>query len=501
MSAQSSGIGRKMARGAALMVAWRLIERVLGLVTTLVLARVLVPEDFGLVAMAMSIIAMLELLGEFGFDMALIQNQRAARHHYDTAWTIGACYAVVSSLALVAIAAPASRFYNEPRLEAVCYCLAIGVFLRGFVNIGTVAFRKELQLEKEVKFQAARKLIVVGVTIALALKFHSYWALAVAYVVSHLIGLVISYLMHPFRPWFSLAGWRDLFHFSKWMLVTNILSFLQNRSVDFIIGKIAGARSLGVYNVAYEISNLPTTELVAPVTRATFPGYAKISEDPNALRQIFLKVTGVIAIAVVPAGAGISAMAELVVKLALGPKWLEAIPLMSVLAFYGVIQAVLSNMSAMLIALGRVRLMVVILAINVTLLLPALLIGARESGALGAATGTLLATIAMIPINVTLVLRSVDIPFRELWQTVWRPFAAAAIMYGLVDMMMRAWQVDTYIGMVQKSVVIAVAGAVVYALTVLLLWRLASCPDSAEEYLLRKFHLEKLMATCKLGLH
>jgi lipopolysaccharide exporter len=255
-----------------------------------------------------------------------------------------------------------------------------------------------------------------------------------------------------------------------------------------------------VYSIAYEISNLPTTELVAPITRATFPGYAKVSGDPAMLREIFLKVTSVIAIAVVPAGVGISAMAELVVKLALGPKWLDAIPLMSVLAFYGAIQAVLSNMAAMLIALGQVRTMVIILVINVMLLLPALVFGAREGGALGAAIGTLLATMAMIPINVTLVLRTVNLKFRELGKCIWRPILAAAAMYGLVDLMVRVWQVDTYIGMVEKALVIVAMGAVVYATVILLLWRLVACPDSAEEYLLRKFHLERLLAACRIGL-
>ena len=106
------------------MVLFKLIERSLGIVSTVILVRLLIPEDFGLIAMAMSIIAALELMGAFGFDMALIQNQDADRDHYNTAWTFNVIFAASSAILLVAIAIPAANFYHEPRLEVVIYFLA-----------------------------------------------------------------------------------------------------------------------------------------------------------------------------------------------------------------------------------------------------------------------------------------------------------------------------------------------------------------------------------------
>jgi O-antigen/teichoic acid export membrane protein len=485
-------LGARMARGAMWMVAWRVCDRTLGLVSTIVLARLLVPADFGLVAMAMSVIAILELLSAFGFDTALIQNQRAEKRHYDTAWTLGVMFGLFNGLVLVVLAVPASRFYTEPRLEAVLYCLAASSLFGGISNIGTVAFRKELQLGREFLFQVAKKVIMVTVTIALAILFRSYWALVIATMVSTALGIIISYAIHPYRPRFSLSGWHDLISFSKWLLTINFLAFLHNRSVDFIVGKASGARSLGLYNIAYEVSNLPTTELVAPITRATFPGYAKISLKPAALRDMFVKVTAVIALITVPAGVGIAATSDLMVALVLGKNWGDASPVIAVLALYGTLQALQSNTGAVLLALGRLRALALILAIQAVILLPALVWGAHKAGVMGVALATLATGIVVAPINITWVLRAIDLRYTGLIAVIWRPLVAAAVMYAVVELARRSWHVTTFFEQLQQTLVVVTLGAVVYALVILGLWRLRSCPAGAEEYVLEKLQLTKI---------
>ena len=129
---------RRMAAGAAWMILFRLTERSIGFISTLILARLLVPDDFGLVAMATSILAALELLGAFSFDMALIQNQAATRKHYDTAWTFEVLFGVIKCALLLALSVPAAAFYGEPRITAVMQVLALCTLLQGFDNIGVV---------------------------------------------------------------------------------------------------------------------------------------------------------------------------------------------------------------------------------------------------------------------------------------------------------------------------------------------------------------------------
>ena len=349
-----------MAKGAAWMVLLKFIERGMGLLSTIVLARLLVPADFGLVAMAMSIIAVLELLGAFGFDWTLVQRSEATTDQFNTVWTFNVIFSLFCSAVLVLTAGFAAAFYFESRLQAIMYALALGTFVQGFENIGVVNFRRELQFNREFKFLLAKKLASVAITIPLAFAMTSYWALIIGVVFGKVVSVALSYRVHPYRPRLSLAAFGDLFHFSKWLFLNNIISFLNNRSADFVIGKMTGAQSLGLYSIAFEISNLPTTELVAPINRAAFPGYSRQADDLPKLRDSFMSVIAMIALFALPAAAGIALVADLAVSVLLGNRWQATVPLIQVLAFYGVIMALQTNIIYVYVAIGKPKLVTLV---------------------------------------------------------------------------------------------------------------------------------------------
>ena len=107
-------------------------------------------------------------------------------------------------------------------------------------------------------------------------------------VIGRVTGIVMSYVMHSYRPRLCLKEWRELFGFSKWLLLNNIFHFICSQLDVFIIGRIFGAHSLGLYKVAAEISSLPSSELVAPIQRAIFPGFAKLAHDHKALCKSYI---------------------------------------------------------------------------------------------------------------------------------------------------------------------------------------------------------------------
>ena len=139
------------------MLGFRLAQRGIGLLSTVVLARLLVPEDFGLVAMAMAIYGLVDLLSQFGFDTALIHKQDADRRHYDTAWTLNLVFRTLCGLLLIIAAPLGASLLEEPRLEAVIYVIAIVSLVQGFENIGIVAFRKDFHFNMEFHFRIAKK--------------------------------------------------------------------------------------------------------------------------------------------------------------------------------------------------------------------------------------------------------------------------------------------------------------------------------------------------------
>jgi O-antigen/teichoic acid export membrane protein len=481
------GLGTKMAKGAIWLLLFKLIARGLGLISTIILARLLLPSDFGLVAMAMSIIAVLELLSAFNFDVVLIQNQQADRKQYDTAWTFNVLFGLGSALLLAILALPASHFYNEPRLDLVIYFLAIGYFAQGFENIGVVDFRKTMQFNKEFKFLFLKKFSAFSVTVPLAFFIQNYWALVAGMIVGRIVGLALSYIMHPYRPRLSLAAKNELFNFSKWLLLNNVLTFFRFRFVGFIIGRLSGSHALGIYNVAFDISNLPTTEMIAPINRAVLPGYSKISENLKALRQGFLNVISVIALFALPAAAGIAVSAELIVKVLLGPKWLEAIPIIQILAYFGAVTAMQSNIAAVFLSLKNPKVLTMLSIAYLILLLPLMIFFTLKNGALGAAQSYIITALTMMPVFYIVTFKYINLKFLDFLTMVWRPMVSVFAMHYCVFYALIWLQDGSKIENPILLLLIAIfVGVFSYSIVLLVLWVLSSKPEGAESFLLEK---------------
>jgi len=475
-----------MAKGAAWMVGFKLIERGIGLVSTVILARLLEPGDFGLVAIASAFLGLLMLLTGFNFDVVLIQKQNADRQLYDTAWSFNVIFGLSLAVCLIISAIPIAQFYHEPRLENILYILAVSTFLGGFGNIGPVAFRKELQFHKEFYFSLAKKLTGFTVCMMLAFTLHNYWALVWGAFAGRLLEVLLSYRVHPYRPRFCLSGRRELFSFSMWMFINNFIFFAHTRMPDFIISKVLGAHALGVYTIAYEVSNLPTTELVAPINRAVLPGYSKMADDPEAIRQGFLNVLSIIALCAVPAGIGVALVSDLLVTLILGEKWHEASPLIQMLAISGVVGALQTNTGALYLALGRPRYLTVITLVHLLLFLPLLIVLFDRHGLMGVAEAYLFSGIVIFPINFFVVARLIKLDFFSIFSILWRPFLACVLMAVAVINARELVVVSQMGGNLICLLILVSLGVVSYAMGVLLLWWLSRCPDGAESFVLKR---------------
>jgi PST family polysaccharide transporter len=258
MSTGVQDLARKVAAGALWMVALRLTTRLLGVASMLVLARLLTPEDFGLVALATTIAALLDIASDFNFDLAIIRDRGAGRLEYDTAWTLQVLKGLLLALLLLVMAAPTAGFFADPRLEPILGWLALAAFIQGIGNIGTVDFRRELDIAREFRFHLYGRLAQFATGIALAVMWRDWRALVAAIMARRVVLLVASYTMAPYRPRLSLARTRALVDFSKWVLANNALSFVRERIDALIVGKLAGPAPLGLYTIAQEIADLPT---------------------------------------------------------------------------------------------------------------------------------------------------------------------------------------------------------------------------------------------------
>lgn len=475
-------INSRMAKGIVWMVAARFVDRFIGIISTLILARLLIPDDFGLVAMATAIGGILDLLGAFSFDLALIQNANAERRHYDTVWTFNLLFGITCGLGLIALAGTAAAFYHEARLEQVMYFLSLSYFIAAFNNIGIIAFRKDLNFHQEFAFVFIRRLVTFIVTISGAFLLKSYWALLFGIVIGRFCTLVMSYTMHDYRPRLTLSAARELFNFSKWLLINNALFFMLHNGCTFIIGRLYGTAELGIYAVAYEIASLPSTELVAPINRATFPGFSKMQER-SEIAAAYLKLFGMIFLTILPVGLGIAAVAHPLVLTMLGDKWIAAVPLIQLLAIHGAVSATQGNNGPVWLAMGKPRDLTLLATYFLAVLFPGLYYFLGRYGVVGAGYAYILANIATVPCGMWISYKLLGFRWSALLATVWRPLIGIACMFGAV----LALEAHTaHLLPLVRLLIHSAAGALAYMAVILSLWQLARRPDGAEAYLLAR---------------
>jgi O-antigen/teichoic acid export membrane protein len=476
-----------MARGALWMLLLTGLDRSLGVISTLILVRLLSPSDFGIVAMAMSFVAMAQLLTAFGFDVALIQRRDATEAHYHSAWTLNAILGLLIMLVMITAAEPISRFYGQPAVFWVVCAIAMAPLIGGFENIGVVTFRRELSFRREFTFQLSRKVIGFAVTIPLAFWLRNYWALVVGMITLRLAGTVTSYIVHPFRPRPSLAKAPSLIGFSRWLLLNNIVGFLKERSSDFFIGRMLGPAPLGVYNVTYEIASMPTTEVSAPINRALLPGFSRIASDAGAMRIAYGNALGMLALFAVPAAAGIFAVAPFIVPVLLGPSWLSGVFLMEILAFNGGLLLFHSSICTVLIANGHPQLVTKTNGLYVIVLLILFAILIPTQGLPGAAFAALTASVLLTPVYLAQVRRSLAIPTAVYIRVAARPLLAAVGMALLVRLVLPDWTPGMPSAVAAGWLLLGIGlGILSYALLLLGAWRAAGRPEGAEQVLLDK---------------
>jgi PST family polysaccharide transporter len=475
-----------MAQGAAWMVALRWSIRGIGLVSTVVLAHLLVPADFGLVAIAAALAGALEAMSEFGFQIALIQNQRADRRHYDTAWTLGLIRGLTVAGALALCAGPLATAFSDPRLEPILFVLAVGVIVTSLENVGVVDFRKDLQFHKEFVYRAAAKVAAFIVTVPAAIILENYWALVLGILTGQVGRVALSYAMCDYRPRLHVSVWRELIIFSKWLLLNNALYFAYSRVDTFLIGRLAGAQSLGLFRIAQEIASLPTTEMVAPIRAAILPGYAKLASDQARLRASFATTFGTIVIVAVPVAVGLGLIADPLVWLVLGEQWREATRLLEILCVAGAINVCTANTWPVFIALGRPWINAALMGLGVTLLVPLLVWTVRTAGAPGAAWAMVAVSTVLFALNLVVTLRLLRLSSWRLLAQTWRTAVAVIPMSGAMFVVEEWWGESAGI-LETGSVVLAsiVIGAATYLVSLGLLWRWTGWKHGPEQTVIR----------------
>jgi len=422
----------RLVRGSLWMVAMRFSIRGIGLVSTIILARLLTPADFGIVAMAMLMIGFVEVFNETGQQAALIANPNPTRAHYDSAWTVTVLIAAALTAIVLIFAPYAPLYFRDDRIVPVIQLLSLRILLGGFLNIGTIDFRRNLDFAREFRFMLGRKAATFVTTLTLALLWRDYWALVVGVVVGHVMEVALSYIMHHYRPRFSFAKVREIWGYSAWILVQSIGRFFETRIDEVAVAGVAPPADMGRYAVAAEFGALPMTEIVEPVSRALFPNYARIAADPVLLRDVYLRVFSAAVAVCACLGTGLALVAHDFVAVVLGAQWAAAAPLLMWFAAAGAVSGISNTVYAVFNARGQSRHSAKQTWLRVLVYAPAVWWAASTGVLLNFAIVRLVVGLVLMPTFFLRLKSVIPITLLQLVAAAWRPLAAAAIMAGTI---------------------------------------------------------------------
>lgn len=478
----NDGLKEATIRGAIWTFSMRWGVKLIGLFSTMILARLLPPSEFGVIAMAMLAVGLIDIIASFDLGMAVIQKKEVTREHYDTAWTLRILQVTVIALLLVIASPYAADFFDEPRVTGVLWLLAGTLFLSGFANIGVLDFRKKLQFHKEFQLAIGAKLTSFFVTIILAFWLGDYWALALGITSAYLSSLVLSYTMHPFRPKFSVSKLKELFSFSQWLMLRNIALFLETKADQLFIGRVSTTHTIGLYNTAAGLAELPSNELAYPLARVLFPVMSTIQDQPERLKKGYLLALNGVNSVTLPAGIGLALLAHLAIPVLLGEQWLDAIPFLQALAIFGVLRVSYSASDPLLLAIGKPKLASHLTWIHVGVFFTLATYLYPSYGIEGIISAKIATAGLMAILYFSIIIRMTLITALDILRSLIRPVISTGLMAATILAIPPSLSGNILIDLL----VFTLIGAIVYVSALFTLWRFSGREDGIEALVLHK---------------
>ena len=343
--------------GALSTVAGTLIKATMQVVSIMVLARLLTPQDFGVMAMVFPIIGFASVVQEAGLGWAVVQRGQISERELSTMFWLNAALGLFLSLLFIALAPFAARFYGEPRVMALTMASA------SLLMLAALATQPMAILNRGLKFSAMAMIDAVSITVgtllaaAVAYFTHSYWAIFLLNFGSAVTSCVLAWIFSKWRPGArsSLRDVIDLIRFGGDITLSNVASYFGRNLDNILIGRVWGATALGFYERAYKIVLLPILYIHMPLFRLIVPMLSQTRDSPARYRRIFMMAFQGSLLLAVPGVVLIAAATRLVVSIAMGPQWLDSSPIFAWLALACLAQLAVGPLTMIFISQSRSR--------------------------------------------------------------------------------------------------------------------------------------------------
>jgi O-antigen/teichoic acid export membrane protein len=427
----SNNLGDRAGRGVAWMGASRLIARLVDMLVLVILARLLTPGDFGVVALAAAVIAFVEIFRDLGLAQAAVQRHDLRPAHLNGLFWGSLGIGLSLALLLVVSASALGWLLDEASLAGIVTVLAPVLVLQSLGLVPSAIF------EREMNFRPVAMRTIIGASagalagVGFALAGAGPYALVAKSLADAGVGTIALWIGSSFRPQFrlNLAEFRELFRFGLPVAGARLLETAQGRSDDLIIGRFMGSTALGAYSVAYRLYRILTETFVGVLGKVVAPTFALLQNDLPRLRSVYYSAIHHTALLAVPIFAGSACLAADLIPLIFGDQWDRSVPVMQALAFVGILHALRYFDSALLIALGmtglNLRLRVITVTVTVAGFVLVLPLGSLVAfAAVYAAVGWFISA----PLWLLVLRHRVGISPRKVFAVSWKTLFASAVM-------------------------------------------------------------------------
>jgi O-antigen/teichoic acid export membrane protein len=456
---------RQVTRKTAQAVIWNYASFGLGkfltFISTAILARLLTVNDFGLVGFATLTIGYLTVLKDLGLGAALIQRRENVSEAANTVFTLNLLLGLLLTGLTILIAPWVAIYFREPQITPMLRVLGLTFAFNAIGNTHVVMMQRELAFNRKLVPDLGRSIVKGLVAIGCALAGFGAWALIIGQLTGVLIGSLLAWYAYRWRPRLTvdLAITRKMLGFGSSVFVLGIVSALASNADYLVVGRYLGSSDLGIYTLAYRLPELLVIQVLWVVAGAIFPAYSTLQDSPHLMRQGFLVTIRYVEIFSVPLCIGLILTAEPLVRVAFGAQWMEAVPIVRIIALFVLISSIGFNAGDVYKANGRPDILVKLSFITLPFLLFAFWYGAVNYGLIGVALAHLITSLFDTTISLYIATRLIQVS----WLDIARQLKPAAIgSLGLLALAVPVLFLTYELNAVIRLVSMIIAGAAGY---------------------------------------
>ncbi|HAC88766.1 MAG TPA: polysaccharide biosynthesis protein [Gammaproteobacteria bacterium] len=347
----------KVVKSAGLLLTLQVVQRGLGIISTLILARLLTPEHFGIVALVTIALQFFELLVETGNQQYIVQKDSVDKEDLNTAWSMDILIKSAIAVLIIASAPALARWFTEPDLTAALAVASLALPLRALKTPGMMRLAREINYRPLFMLTLWQKGLSFITVITIALVEPSYWAIITGNLVSAAVLAFGSYRVDDHRPQWTLSRFHQQWGFSQWLLLRGIVGFTRSQIDNLMVSRFFGTTQLGGYNLVREVSLLPALSAIIPMSE---PFLAAIAEGRHSASKLAYRVRlslGLMISLLTPLTVFMYLYPELIVQVLLGNQWSDYAPLLRPFSLFFLTFCLFALISDSIIAQGRVKML------------------------------------------------------------------------------------------------------------------------------------------------